>query len=277
MFERVIAIDWSGRSDVAGQRRTIQACVVELASPPRVASLEGGRTRAGVVDWLISEHREGALIGFDFAFSFPAAHFQTMGWKDWRTALRWVAEHGEAALDACEHPYWGRPGKPCGPQGRTFRRTERAAASECRTSPKPVFQIGGAGAVGTGSLRGMPELLKLMKAGCRAWPFDGRPAPRNSWLAEIYPRWFYARPLVKQDPAARRAYLRAELPGLDAVVPPEIGVAAEDSEDAFDALVSGLGMAAFVLHRGLDRYGEAFYADPEVQLEGWILGPTPPS
>ncbi len=115
-----------------------------------------------------------------------------------------------------------------------------------------------------------------MRAGCRAWPFDGPAESGGSWLAEIYPRWFYSRPLVRLDPAARRSYLRAELGGLNAVVPPDAVVAAEDSEDAFDALVSGLGMAAIVTRGGLGTYDDEFYADPVVALEGWILGPTPP-
>src|ERR1035438_6219537 len=39
-------------------------------------------------------------------------------------------------------------------------------------APKSPFQIGGAGAVGTGTLRGIPELERLHEAGFRVWPFE---------------------------------------------------------------------------------------------------------
>jgi hypothetical protein len=48
-----------------------------------------------------------------------------------------------------------------------------------------VFQIGGAGAVGTDSVRGTPHLLTLAKAGFSIWPFD---PPHHLMVIEIYPR-----------------------------------------------------------------------------------------
>ena len=45
--------------------------------------------------------------------------------------------------------------------------------------PKSTFQIGGAGAVGTGSLRGMPHLLTLREAGCAVWPSMCLPVSRH--------------------------------------------------------------------------------------------------
>ena len=78
-----------------------------------------------------------------------------------------------------------------------------------------MFQIGGAGAVGTGTLRGMPHLLRLAEAGFSVWPFDPPAWPR---VVEIYPRLFAPR------------IVRAR--------PPD--------EHAFDAAVTALGMAGRV-------------------------------
>jgi catechol 2,3-dioxygenase-like lactoylglutathione lyase family enzyme len=62
------------------------------------------------------------------------------------------------------------------------------------------FQIGGAGAVGTGSLRGMQHLADLAHAGFSIWPFD-----RPGWplAVEIYPRLFTPG-VVKSRHRARR-------------------------------------------------------------------------
>ena len=48
-----------------------------------------------------------------------------------------------------------------------------------------MFQIGGAGAVGTGSIRGMPHLLTLADSGFTIWPFVSGGLPT---VVEIYPR-----------------------------------------------------------------------------------------
>ena len=101
--------------------------------------------------------------------------------------------------------------------------------------PKSVFQIGGAGAVGTGSLRGMPHLVDLSNAGFSIWPFE-----RADWplVLEIYPRLLTGE-LVKSDPEARYRYLEGELPE----IPPELRDVAAGSSDALDAAVSAVVMA----------------------------------
>ena len=102
-------------------------------------------------------------------------------------------------------------------------------------SPKSVFQIGGAGAVGTGSLRGMPILKRLREAGFAVWPFD---EARFPLVVEIYPRVLTG-PVRKGSADGRREYLDANHPGLR----DETREAAVRSDDAFDALVSALVMA----------------------------------
>ena len=120
---------------------------------------------------------------------------------------------------------------------RTFRRTEREVPRVAGIAPKSVFQVGGAGAVGTGSIRGMPLLARLHSAGWRLWPFteDGAPAPT---AIEIYPRLLTGA-VNKSSFSQRAEFLRFRFPRLAA----EFGVAASTSEDAFDAAVSALVMA----------------------------------
>jgi hypothetical protein len=88
-----------------------------------------------------------------------------------------VSREAETWLADPQPPFW-RTRKPAGQAG--FRRTEL----ECGGRPKSVFQLVGAGQVGTGSLRGMPFLPRLRER-FAIWPFD---EPRLPLLVEIYPR-----------------------------------------------------------------------------------------
>jgi hypothetical protein len=63
---------------------------------------------------------------------------------------------GKDLLAACEPPFWGRPGKP-NPHSKE-QLCWRTDLKDGLGGEKSVFQIGGAGAVGTGSIRGMPHL-----------------------------------------------------------------------------------------------------------------------
>jgi hypothetical protein len=164
----------------------------------------------------------------------------------------------EALLKACEPPFWGRPGTRAQALGPGLRETEAGAPA----TPKSVFQIGGAGAVGTGSLRGMPHLADLADAGFAIWPFDD---PRAPMAVEIYPRALTG-PVLKSRHRARREYLARRFPDQDAVMRER----AAGSEDAFDAAVSALVMA---------RHREELAALPPVppgsrlRLEGAIWTP----
>lgn len=94
-----------------------------------------------------------------------------------------AAREGERWLAACPAPFWGRRGRPrptFGPGQSPFRVTEDQQRTVAGIRPKSVFQVGGAGAVGTGSLRGMPELSRLRAAGFSIWPIDP-PSSRWPW------------------------------------------------------------------------------------------------
>lgn len=294
---RLIAIDWSGRVDVAGQRRHIWAGIWTRSDDGRVrVALENGRTRDEVGNWLIqlAKNTPRLVVSIDCCFSFPAWFVQEHGCASvfdfWKLV---VAGHGERWLarelehEARDERFWGKPHKrPALFQGEGLRRmyretdfdnkiaqalaggdAERAAKMRGIT-PKSPFQIGGSGSVGTGSLRAMPMLLRLHDAGFRIWPFEDaalrgpRPKPL---LVEMYTRLMTGA-VAKSNAAARKAYLKQKCRE-DAVYKP-IGPAvlrkAQSSEDAFDALVSTMEMAR---HAG-SFAGLRATQDPVLRCEG---------
>jgi hypothetical protein len=170
---------------------------------------------------------------------------------------------GERWLSHCPFPFWGKPGKKKPALGEALHReTELDAAWESRAQPTSVFQIGGAGAVGVGSIRGMPILKRLREAGFSIWPFD---APALPLVIEIWPRLFMGS-VLKSKRDARNRYLTQRLPSVDG----EARDAAEASDDAFDALVAAMAMAE---HRAaLGRLART--TNPRTVIEGEIWRPV---
>lgn len=232
-----IAVDWSGSIATARTRLWLAE-----ADEHGIVRLECGRDRDELVRHLVEcAVREPRLVvGLDFAFSFPRWFLAQKRLASARELWALVARVGEDWLAHSPRPFWGKPGCPCPPRlpGRNaWRVTESEVVRVRGIGPKPVFQIGGAGSVGTGSLRGMPYLLQLRAAGFSIWPFD---PPRLPMVVEIYPRYLTGA-VNKSSRIARALYLQAHLPR----EPLAILRAAERSEDAFDAAVSAACMQRF--------------------------------
>ncbi len=223
---RVIAIDWSGAATGAKNKIWIaEALAGELLF------LENGRSREQVVDWLVERRLQvpDAIVGIDFAFSYPRWFLDAHGCTTVDALWKLVSEHGEDWLATSPAPFWGRPGQ---------RRGEEGQLRQCEEGwnvrgivPKSVFQIGGAGAVGTGTIRGIPHLSRLRAGGWAIWPFD---EPSTHVVAEIWPRLLTG-PVAKSSSIERRAWLDAH-----ATLPAPIAERAISSEDAFDAAASAL-------------------------------------
>lgn len=257
------AVDWSGRADGGGRATTW----VAEADPTngRLLALVNGRTREEVGDHLVglAERAGGRLIvGLDFSFSVPAwwldRHRLAAADDLWAAA----AAHGEAWLADGEWPLWGRAPRWRRPEGipDPWRRTEHAARA-LGLRPASTFQVGGAGAVGTGSVRGWPVLARLRAAGFAVWPVHavGHDQPV---AVEVFPR-LHAGPVVKSRAWARAAAL-AGRPGLSA----HWRTVAGSSEDAFDATVAVLALADGASSVGTPLVG----APREATREGWIWG-----
>jgi hypothetical protein len=231
-----IAIDWSGDATAAGQRRKIVAATVRGG---RVTDVRSGRTRAEVAEWLAATATptgNGApiFVGLDFSFSVPEWFARSHGCATIDEVWALVADNAERWLRECPNPFWGRPATRCtvAPADRYRGSEERLRAR--RRQPKSVFQIAGAGAVGPGSLRGMPWLAWLRARGVAIWPFD--PAGALTAL-EVYPSLFAK--VATNDGDGRIAHL-ATVP--TTVLGASERAAAVASDDAFDAVVSALAM-----------------------------------
>jgi hypothetical protein len=255
---RCVAVDWSGRA-----RGAEQFIWIAEARDGELVFLENGRTRAQAITWVIAAAAAdpGLVAGFDFAFSLPAWYCAERGWAGAPQVWAGVAADGERLLAECPPPFWGRPGHPRPhPADRGRRRTERDDAP----GAKSVFQIGGSGAVGTGSLRGMGYLPTLHAAGFAIWPLAGAGLPA---AVEIYPRAMYGPAVRKSRAGERRAVLDDRFPGLGGVLRER----AQSTEDAFDAAVSALVMSAHA-----DELADRPPA-PADALEGRVWIPTAPA
>jgi hypothetical protein len=252
-------------------------------------TLEGGRTRTELAEWLIELARETPrmVVGLDFCFSFPAWFVRgEMGCADgpefWELVADGLCEQW-LARGNLDQRFWGKHPKPAEFCGDGLHRMLRATDIDCKLAaripeaeraervrgigPKSVFQIGGAGSVGTASLRGMAVLMRLREAGFRIWPFDRAGLPM---VVEIYTR-LNTGPVRKSNAAARAEYLRAKRreDAAYAALPRGVLSKARNSEDAFDALVSCMAMTA----RREEFAGLAMPVDPEYRVEGWTWAP----
>lgn len=223
-----IAIDWSGAKNPKGK------IWIGVCHHGRLLDLAPASSREDAIDRLLDHFADNpsAVGGLDFAFSMPAWFLEQIGARTGPEFWPIVQREGERWLTQCRSPFWGRPGKRRPHLSGHFRRTEERVATVGGIRPKSVFQIGGAGAVGTGSIRGMPFLSRIRAAGVAVWPFD---PPTRPVVVEIYPRLLTGA-VVKSAYSDRVAYLDRHYAGLDA----EHRARAASSEDAFDAAVSAL-------------------------------------
>lgn len=172
------------------------------------------------------------LIGFDFAMGYPTGTAEALG-LDIRTDPPWRAMHDHLARNIVEHednsntrfelaaslnaamtdrahPFWGAPASRTSlmlsarkgdfSSGRSLpehRLAEAWIRSTFKAYPKSVWQLAGAGAVGSQSLLGIATVAALRDqiADARLWPFetglDKLTAKRLEntpcILAEVYP------------------------------------------------------------------------------------------
>lgn len=258
-----MAIDWSG------DRRSARRIWAAIVRPDETVELVGGRSRHQITEDLChAGDGDELVVGFDFSFALPFWYMRAQGYLTAPDLWRAAESEGEAWLAACEPPWWGRPGTTMPRQATLFRRCERSLGLGS-ARPKSTFQVGGAGAVGTGSVRGWPHLLALRAAGFAVWPFD-RPATRT--VVEIYPRLFTG-PVVKRDGARRRAHVAGLSAPDGRPLPASVAEQAGASEDAFDALFSALALWRY---RSQVR-SLVPAADPVTRLEGAIWIPPPAS
>lgn len=251
MPEVLYAVDWSGaqRNRVAVAKKKLGESGVDI----RVMTREAAVRRI-----IEAAETHTVLAGFDFAFSLPDFFLSANGLRSAMDLWARVDQDAEHWIRHGFKPFWG-----VGPYLRKWRdiRHEFRATEVAARAARSVFQLIGAGAVGKGSLRGMPYLLEL-RARFAVWPFD---PPRWPMAVEIFPRIFMG-DVRKEDPQARLLYLQRQK--LDRF---EGWQEATRDSDRFDAFVSVLSM-----EDNLRRAEEPFPYPPGglAGREGWIWGVT---
>lgn len=228
---RVLAVDWSG----ARQRERAGIRVAE-AGRGGLVSVRGDLDRAGVVTHVLEiAANDPVVVGLDFSFGLPGWFPRERGCAEVSELWDLVEREGERWMADEPDPFWGRttPRPPPDPRRPGFRDTETDLRGLGLT-PKSTFQIGGAGQVGTGSLRGMPHLRDLRAQGVAVWPFD---AAGPATAMEIYPT-------VWTDGARRLPATRLARAAQDPRVPQHLRARVAADDHAFDAACSALALAA---------------------------------
>lgn len=254
LFDVYVAIDFSGSNDSAQQKSSIVFAEALRECEPDVQKNRFTRYEAvlHLLQRILYHNSKGkrVLCGFDFCYSFPRGFWPALTGRSeiWSDVVRDLAdgtphlpaivekpkpnarEWAQAAnkkLSSSLHveagPFWG-PGfdqvkKPHFPYSqmpfKEFRLAERRGPGF-----KPVFQVGGQGAVGLQSLCGMPYLHNIkttcvqQKAPLRCWPFDGwEPEGKEHFLVEWYPALYNEGPKSHESDALACVKWAMELDG----------------------------------------------------------------
>ncbi len=264
-FDRVIVVDWSGRASPSPARESKDAIWISLCESGHEIQTYF-RTRSAASDWLSRALSEGGrqLVGFDFPMGYPAGFARRLTGRDDARALHgWLADRIADAADNSNNrfavaaainrklggpgPFWGCPKAQSYPGLSPLKAIDYAALGlvekrrvERENPPaKPVWQLMGAGSVGSQALLGIPVLVRLARAsGAAVWPFE---APRDLTLAEVYPSLLAPAVRASGDAIPDRAQVRL------------------------------LARALFQMSRH-DRLSPLFTVPSEAREEGWILG-----
>ena len=265
-FDRVIMVDWSGGNDRGAKpvKDAIWACVAAHGVAEEPVYLRNRQVaEAWIIDTLTTLRDAGhrVLIGFDLCFAYPTGFAtQLIGREDTLALWDWFADHVQDSPKANNRyalagqmnarfpgtgPFWfnalgqeiaGLPRK--GSDRADHGLPEKRAADQAVAGFSP-WQLGGAGAVGSQVIMGLPVLSRLRHhfgASLNVWPFEAPDAPIV--MAETY---------------------FSLLPDLVAHHPHPIKDAAQASlyAQAFSALSA-------------DDLAALFYV--ETTQEGWVLG-----
>ncbi len=235
-FDRVIVVDWSGRAARSPERESKDAIWIGVHSADHTTQTYC-RTRAEAEVWLNHALAEGGrqLVGFDFPMGYPTGLARRLTGQDSARALHgWLADRISDAPDNANNrfdvaasinrhlsgpgnawgPFWGCPKARPVPGLPSLKTVDYVALGleekrlvERENPPaKPVWQLLGAGSVGSQALLGIPVVHRLAQTHDAAvWPFE---APRDLTLAEVYPSLLAAAVTGSADPIPDRAQVR---------------------------------------------------------------------
>lgn len=215
-FDTFLMVDWSGGNDRGPmpKKDAIWACVARDGAADAPAYF---RNRQDAEDWITGFLRDETkagrrvLAGFDFAFGYPAGFGQALiGTDDPFAIWDWFADNVTDTPKANNRfdlageinarfpgtgPFWGNglqrdiphlPRKGRAREGHGM--TEKRAAENRAKGAFAVWQLSGAGAVGSQVIMGLPMLARLRRTfGQRlaVWPFEPLTPPIA--IVEIWP------------------------------------------------------------------------------------------
>ena len=261
-------VDWSGGNDRGPTPVKDAIWIGEAGADPLYM-----RNRQEAEAWLAARMERGLAageriaIGFDFPFGFPAGFATAVSGGDTLALWDWLEARIEDAPDANNRfdiaaqinarfdgigPFWGNGLKreiehlPRRGSERTCTAFAEKRKVELQAKGSfPVWQLSGAGAVGSQVLMGLPVLARLRRrfAGQVAvWPMEDL-APPIAFL-EIWPS------LLAREVATAQG--EDEIKDAAQVRVLATAIAALDASDQLDVLLASIG--------------------PNASEEGWILG-----
>ena len=225
-FDSVLMVDWSGGNDrgPTPKKDAIWVCFARRGVADAPVYL---RNRLIAEDWITefldAERVAGrrVLAGFDFAFGYPDGFGRILTGSsdpfaiwDWFEARIQDTPGSNNRFDLAGQinglfpgtgPFWGNalkrdiadlPRKGTARAGHGM--AERRAAEKVAKGAFPVWQLAGAGAVGSQVLMGLPVLSRLRRRfNASVWPFE--PLTSDIVIAEIWPS-LIARAVAKTQP-----------------------------------------------------------------------------
>jgi molybdopterin molybdotransferase len=230
-FDTFLMVDWSGGNDrgPTPKKDAIWICAARSGSADEPIYM---RNRQMAEEWILeflkTEQAAGrrVLAGFDFAFGYPVDFGSALTGSDNPFALwQWITDRIEDSPKANNRfdvagainaqfggvgPFWGNglnrdiahlPRK--GLDRRDHGMREKRAADERAKGAFTVWQLSGAGAVGSQILMGLPTLNRLRRAflpDVAVWPFE--PMDKPIAIVEIWPS-LIAKTVAATMPAGR--------------------------------------------------------------------------
>lgn len=224
LFDAYCIVDWSANGTPKLGADSIWLSELVAGSEPTAVNVSTRHEAEHHLRALIARHvNERVLIGFDFPLGYPAGFAAAAGLAGERPWLAaWEHLCGALADDDRNHNnrwqvaaglnarlpelrFWGCPQRHAGehlttirppsPEARSVRLAEAALQSHTGRRPFTVWQLYGAGSVGSQVFTGIPVVYRLRRSERVAvWPFDtgfgpdpcaGR--PDSVVLAEVWP------------------------------------------------------------------------------------------
>ena len=278
-FDRVAILDWSAANRPRMGRDSIWLGIAEGASvtTENLATRHAAEARLTALIEAALERGENLLIGADFALGFPVGFAPALtGRAEALAVWEWLARHLQddaanrnnrfqvaAAMNRALPglgPFWFRPAGldlldlPEKGRARRGHGLQDLRAVEARSrGVQSVWKLGGAGAVGSQTLTGLPVLWRLrarFPGRVAAWPFeDWRSAPVV--LAEVFP-----------------SLLRDQI----AAFAPAAHLAGGPVNDEVQVQLLALALQHMASEGTLASLLELEADDPRQREEGWILG-----